>query len=88
MRSYRLEDDTDIIITGSNSKMLSSELSTLTGGRYQEIYAQSLSYQEFIQFHGLTESDDTLWQYLNYGGISLLNLCREKGEKYNYVSSI
>lgn len=69
VRSYRLEDNTDIIITGSNSKMLSSELSTLIGGRYQEIYVQSLSYQEFIQFHGLTESDDTLWQYLNYGGL-------------------
>lgn len=69
VRSYRLEENTDIIITGSNSKMLSSELSTLIGGRYQEIYVQSLSYQEFIQFHGLTESDDTLWQYLNYGGL-------------------
>ena len=69
VRSYRIEDDTDIIITGSNSKMLSSELSTLIGGRYQEIYVQSLSYQEFIQFHGLTESDDTLWLYLNYGGL-------------------
>lgn len=69
VRSYRLEDNTDIIITGSNSKMLSSELSTLIGGRYQEIYVQSLSYQEFIQFHRLTESDDTLWQYFNYGGL-------------------
>ena len=69
VRSYRLEDDTDIIITGSNSKMLSSELSTLIGGRYQEIYVQSLSYKEFIQFHRLTENDDTLWKYLNYGGL-------------------
>lgn len=69
VRSYRLEDNTDIIITGSNSKMLSSELSTLIGGRYQEIHVQSLSYQEFIMFHGLTESNDTLWQYLNYGGL-------------------
>lgn len=69
VRSYRLEDATDIIITGSNSKMLSSELSTLIGGRYQEIYVQSLSYQEFIQFHRLTEDDDALWKYINYGGL-------------------
>lgn len=69
VRSYRIEDNTDIIITGSNSKMLSSELSTLIGGRYQEIYVQSLSYKEFIQFHGLAECDDTLWLYLNYGGL-------------------
>lgn len=69
LRSYRLEDGIDIIITGSNSKMLSSELSTLIGGRYQEIYIQSLSYQEFMMFHNLDDSDDTLWKYLNYGGL-------------------
>ncbi len=69
VRSYRLEDDTDIIITGSNSKMLSSELSTLIGGRYQEICIQSLSYLEFIRFHGLNEDDDALWKYINYGGL-------------------
>ena len=69
VRSYRMEDNTDIIITGSNSKMLSSELGTLIGGRYQEIYIQSLSYQEFLLFHGLKESDEALWKYLNYGGL-------------------
>ena len=69
LRSYRLEDDIDIIITGSNSKMLSSELCTFIGGRYQEIYIQSLSYQEFIMFHNLVDSDETLWKYLNYGGL-------------------
>lgn len=69
VRSYRLEDNADIIITGSNSKMLSSELSTLIGGRYQEIYVQSLSYQEFLLFHNLEDSDDALWKYVNYGGL-------------------
>lgn len=69
VRSYRVEEDTDIIITGSNSKMLSSELSTLIGGRYQEVYVQSLSYEEFILFHGLEECEDALWKYINYGGL-------------------
>lgn len=69
VRSYRVEEDTDIIITGSNSKMLSSELSTLIGGRYQEVYVQSLSYEEFILFHGLEEGEDALWKYINYGGL-------------------
>ncbi len=69
VRSYRLEDNTDVIITGSNSKMLSSELSTLIGGRYHEINVQSLSYTEFLQFHQLDDSDETLWQYINYGGL-------------------
>ena len=69
VRSYRTEDDTDIIITGSNSKMLSSELSTLLAGRYIEIRIQDLSYAEFLQFHDLDDSDDTLWKYLSFGGL-------------------
>lgn len=69
VRSYRTEDNTDIIITGSNSKMLSSELSTLLAGRYIEIRIQDLSYAEFLQFHDLDDSDDTLWKYLSFGGL-------------------
>lgn len=69
VRSYRTEDNTDIIVTGSNSKMLSSELSTLLAGRYIEIRIQSLSYNEFMQFHNLSDTDDTLWKYLSYGGL-------------------
>ena len=69
LRSYRTEENVDIIITGSNSKMLSGELGTLLGGRYEQILVQSLTYMEFLQFHQLTDSDDSLWKYLNYGGL-------------------
>ena len=43
VRSYYEESDIEIVVTGSNSKMLSSDLSTLIGGRYKEIYIQALS---------------------------------------------
>lgn len=69
VRSFRTEEKTDIVITGSNSKMLSGELSTLLGGRYQEILILPLSYMEFLQFHNLSDGDDALWLYLNYGGL-------------------
>ena len=49
--------------------MLSNELSTLIGGRYKEIYIQSLCYQEFLTFHNLTDSDDALSQYIQFGGL-------------------
>ncbi|MCQ2309617.1 MAG: AAA family ATPase, partial [Bacteroidales bacterium] len=49
VRSYRTEKNTDIIIAGSNAKMLSSDLTTIIGGRYKEIYIQPLSYLEFLQ---------------------------------------
>lgn len=73
VRSYRTEDNTDIIITGSNAKMLSGELSTIIGGRYKEIYIQPLSYDEFLTFHSLDDNDDSLTQYINLGGMPGLN---------------
>ncbi len=69
VRSYYEEPDVEIIVTGSNSKMLSSDLSTLIGGRYKEIYIQALSYKEFMLFHQLADSDDTLARYIRYGGL-------------------
>ena len=69
VRSYRTEENTDIILTGSNAQMLSSDLSTLLAGRYQEIHVQGLSYFEFLMFHQLEDSDESLLKYLNYGGL-------------------
>ncbi len=69
VRSYYEEPDVEIVVTGSNSKMLSSDLSTLIGGRYKEIYIQALSYEEFMLFHQLTDSDDTLAKYIQFGGL-------------------
>lgn len=67
--SWYTEDNTDVIITGSNSKMLSGDLSTLLAGRYVEIRVHPLTYPEFLEFHGLEDSDDSLMKYLNYGGL-------------------
>lgn len=69
VRSYREDPDTEIVITGSNSLMLSSELTTLIGGRYKEIYVQALSYNEFLTFHQLPDNDDSLAKYINFGGL-------------------
>lgn len=69
VRSYYSEPDAEVIITGSNAKMLSGDLSTLIGGRYKEIYIQSLSYKEFLQFHSLEDNDDSLAKYIQYGGL-------------------
>ena len=73
VRSYRTEENTDVIITGSNAKMLSGELSTIIGGRFKEIYIQPLSYEEFLTFHSLDDNDDSLTQYINLGGMPGLN---------------
>ena len=69
IRSYYEKPDIEIVVTGSNSKMLSSDLSTLIGGRYKEIHIQVLSYEEFMMFHQLPDSDDTLAKYIQFGGL-------------------
>lgn len=73
IRSFRTEPNTEIIVTGSNARMLSGDLSTLIGGRYKEIYVQSLSYVEFLLFHNLQDSDESLAKYVQFGGMPGLN---------------
>ena len=72
LRSWYEETDMEIIITGSNSKMLSSDLSTVIGGRFKEIYIHALSYEEFLLFHGLLDSDESLTRYIQFGGLPAL----------------
>ena len=59
-----------IFITGSNSKMLSDELSTVLSGRYVLFHIFPLSYKEYIL---LTEKDpydmNVFWDYANWGGL-------------------
>ena len=69
LRNYYSEPNVEIVVTGSNAKMLSNELSTLIGGRYKEIHIQSLCYQEFLIFHNLTDSDESLAKYIQFGGL-------------------
>lgn len=90
VRSYRTVDNTDVVITGSNSKMLSSELSTLLRGRFQEIHVLPLSYAEFLEFHNLTDSDNAFMLYLNYGGLpGLRNVGLENEELVQeYMSGV
>ncbi len=72
LRSWYTEPNTDVIVTGSNAYMLSSELSTIIGGRYKEIYIQPLSYNDFLRFHNLPDSDDSLNLFINFGGMPSL----------------
>ncbi len=89
IRSYRTEPNTDIIITGSNARMLSNELSTLIGGRYKEIYIQSLSYNEFLEFHQLSDNDEALALYIQYGGLpSLAKIGLEEDDAREYQMDI
>ena len=68
IRSLLLNPDNDIYITGSNAKMLSGELATYLSGRYVEFKIYSLSYTEFLEFHKLSDSAESMNLYSRYGG--------------------
>ena len=72
LRSLILDEELDIYCTGSNANLLSSDIAGLLSGRVIEINVYSLSYQEFLRFHGLTNSDNSLEKFLKYGGLPYL----------------
>ena len=55
LRSLYAEDRCQIIATGSNAYMFSSEIATKFSGRYIEINIRSLGYEEFLRFHNLSD---------------------------------
>ena len=58
----------DIYVTGSNSKMLSSDIVTNFRDRGSEIKVYPLSFKEYYEVSGL-EKTDALEEYLTYGGM-------------------
>ncbi|RDC56097.1 ATP-binding protein [Pedobacter chinensis] len=88
LRSFLLDQNNDIYITGSNAKMLSGELATYLSGRYVEFTIYSLSYSEFLQFHKLDNNDKNMDHYFKYGGLPyLINLALNE-QAFEYLNSI
>ena len=69
LRSFHAEDRCQVIATGSNAYIFSSELGTHLSGRYIEIKIYNLSYIEFLRFHNMEDSDDAIMRYLRLGGL-------------------
>ena len=89
LRSFYSEDNVEVIVSGSNAKMLSSELTTVIAGRYKEIYVQPLSYTEFMTFHNLPDDETTLMLYIEYGGMpGLATIGLDKNFSTEYLSDI
>ena len=69
LRSLQAEDRCQIVATGSNAYIFSTELSTRLAGRYIEIPIYSLGYNEFLIFNNLKDSEQALISYLRVGGL-------------------
>lgn len=72
LRSLLLHNDIDLYCTGSNANLLSGDVAGLLSGRSIEITVYSLSYVEFLLFHKLTNTPQSLEKYIKYGGLPYL----------------
>ncbi|MBD8923589.1 ATP-binding protein [bacterium] len=78
-----------IFLTGSNSKMLSEELSTVLSGRYVLFNINPLSYKEYVLLTNKNGYDlDAFWDYAKWGGLP--NRCEFTNEVdiKNYLHSV
>ncbi|MCR9084749.1 MAG: ATP-binding protein [Cyclobacteriaceae bacterium] len=78
VNSFLVDFDTDIYLTGSNSHLLSSELSTFLAGRYVELPIYTLSFSEFLDFKKsyseIKSSPRALFvEYLRKGGFPVIH---------------
>lgn len=77
----------DVYVTGSNSKMLSSDILTEFRGRSDEIRVHPLSFAEYYSAVGGDKSE-AFDDYSFYGGMPLIISRPDDGAKMNYLKSL
>jgi predicted AAA+ superfamily ATPase len=78
VNSFMTDFDVDIYVTGSNSRMMSSEISTYLTGRYISFRIFPLSFAEYLEFRKqilpLSALSAEFARYLRYGGFPAIHL--------------
>ena len=70
VNSLRASKKVSIFITGSNSRLLSEELSTVLSGRYVSFRINPLSYKEVLELRGMEKSTDEVFEdYMKWGSL-------------------
>ena len=89
INSLRASQKVSIFITGSNSRLLSDELSTVLSGRYVSFKINPLSYKEVLKLKGMESSTNEIFEdYLKWGSLpNRFEFEREEGIK-NYLYGV
>ena len=72
INSFRVDFDSSIFITGSNGKLLSSDISTLLSGRFVQFKIMPFTYKEYVEYSkqkGKFQDKDLFEDYLKFGGM-------------------
>lgn len=93
VNSLASDFDVDLYVTGSNSHMMSSEISTYLTGRYVAFRIYTLSFSEYLtfkqQYATLSDPKDELANYVRLGGFPATHLqAYAQDEVYTIVRDI
>lgn len=87
LNGYLRKNNTDVYVTGSNAKFLSSDIVTEFAGRGDEIRMYPLSFSEFMTYCS-GDKYEGLTQYMMYGGIPLVVLRRNEKDKARTLQNL
>ncbi len=97
---YEADTDIEIILTGSNSELLSSEIGTRLAGRFIELSIQPFDFKEYLLYHGLkitttadyfrnkNEIQNHFSQYLKFGGLPEILTIQSETACFSYIQGI
>jgi predicted AAA+ superfamily ATPase len=97
---YEFNDNCEIILTGSNSELLSSELGSNLAGRFIEFSIQSFSFKECLEYHRqlpkskeeFVEQENRISRlfndYCNFGGLPEVYSIHSEEAKISYLQGI
>lgn len=95
INSLRVDLDCDIYLTGSNARLLSSELATLLAGRYIEIKVYPLTFKEYLTFAATNPEEaafnkqEHFRNYLRFGGLPGIHQMKWDSVRiYQYLTDI
>jgi hypothetical protein len=91
IRSFLVDLDCDIYLTGSNAHLLSGELSTYLAGRFIELKIYPLSFKEYLNFYEIEQekTENAFYDYLKYGGFpGLYHLPNDENVYNQYLDGI
>lgn len=77
----------DVYVTGSNSRMLSSDILTQFRGRGDEIRIHPLSFSEYLQVCS-KDRQSAFNEYLTFGGMPRVAMMSSENEKADYLKSL
>ena len=80
------EKNIDLYVTGSNSKMLSSDIITEFRDKAANIHIGPLSFDEFYQYIGGSKTE-AIYEYMQFGGMPLAVL-KDPEEKQTYLKNL